>query len=183
MKSKFIYFIILIVFVYNIENFLEKKKGITTNKNYAIFDSSDYSSGNKMHFMLHSDYYCDNELKYAYLNDFNNLQTNPLVPYSVSLSSEENKKTENNQIISKTKYFTIKKKKDEYSGTKGDYLLLYFGCAGEVEIKNEKKKLSRIIIAIIICSIAIALLVAALIFYCCYWKKKKLNDNNINNIK
>jgi len=180
MKYKIICFIILINFINNIteENLLRKNKGIKTNKNYVIFDSSSFSSGKTMDFILKSKYYCDNEIKYAYFNNLNDIQINPSIPYSVN-SSKEEKSIKKNKIISKTKYFTIKKNEDEFNDSEGDYLLLYFGCAGEVEIKNGKKIIKDYVIAIIVLtSIIVLLLTGWLAYY--YFVIKKNNKGNNN---
>ena len=179
MKYKIICFIILINFINNIteENILRKNKGIKTNKNYVIFDSSSFSSGKTMDFILKSKYYCDNEIKYAYFDDLNDIQINPSIPYSVN-SSKEEKSFKKNKIISKTKYFTIKKNEDEFNDSEGDYLLLYFGCAGEVEIKNEKKILKDYVIAIIVLTIFIIILLAGWLAYYYFVIKKNKGNNN-----
>ena len=170
----------LINFINNIteENLLRKNKGIKTNKNYVIFDSSSFSSGKTMDFILKSKYYCDNEIKYAYFDDLNDLQINPSIPYSVN-SSKEEKSFKKNKIISKTKYFTIKKNEDEFNDSEGDYLLLYFGCAGEVEIKNgEEKIIKDYIIAIIVLTIFIIILLAGWLAYYYFVIKKNKGNNN-----
>ena len=172
--------LLFVVYIYYINNsldeiILKKKDKITTSKNYVFYDSSDDSVNDKMHFILESDSYCDNELKYGYYDSLDNIN-NPLIPYSVSFSSEENTTTEDNKMILKTKYFSIKKQKDELGDLNGNYLLLYFGCAGEVNIENGKKKLSTEIILIIIASVLVALLIIGFIVYYFFFCKKKENN-------
>ena len=176
MKLRTVSFIYLFLFIngLEIEKFLEKKGELLTSKNYVFFNSSDFSSGEKMHFILKSDSFCENSLKYVYYDNLtNNLGVNPSTPYSVSFSSEESEYNKK-QIISKTKYFTINKKEKELNGLKGKYLLLYFGCAGKVNIKNEKKNIDKkIIIVIILISVIVALLIVGIILYYIFYLKRK----------
>ena len=179
--------LLFVVYIYYINNsldeiILKKKDKITTSKNYVFYDSSDDSVNDKMHFILESDSYCDNELKYGYYDSLDNIN-NPLIPYSVSFSSEENTTTEDNKMILKTKYFSIKKQKDELGDLNGNYLLLYFGCAGEANIENGKKKLSTEIILIIIASVLVALLIIGFIVYYFFFCKKKKTTENIDTDK
>ena len=180
MKLKFVCFILFIYFSYNeddieVENYLKKGTKLKTNKNYVIFDSGSISKGQKMNFKLKSDSYCDEKIKYNYLDNLEDFGPDTLLPYEVKLSEEE-LEFKKKILISKTKYFTIKKDAKEYQGQKGKNLLLYFACSGTVEIGNEKKKLSGGIIFLIVLIILIILLGGAgAAYYFLYYKKKKLN--------
>ena len=175
MKLKFVCFILYIYFSYNdddIENYLKKDKKLKTDKNYVIFDSGSFGKGKKMNFMLKSDSFCDEKIKYNYLDNLEDFGPDTPLPYEVSFSKEEFE-FKKKKLISKTKYFTIKKVDKEYKGQKGKNLLLYFACSGTVEFGNEKSKLSGGIIFLII--IIILLGGAGAAYYFLYYKKKKLN--------
>ena len=176
MKLKFVCFILIIYFSNNdsnIENYLEKGKKLKTVKNYVIFDSGSFRNGQKMNFILKSESFCDEKLKYVYLDDLDDFGPDTELLYDVSFSKEENQ-FKKKVLFSKTKYFTIKKNKKEYEGQKGKYLLLYFECSGNVEIENGKKKLSGGIIFLIILNVIIALFaLLAAAYYFLYYRKKK----------
>ena len=178
MKLRFAYLFLFIYFSYNddnneeIENFLEKHKTLKTTKNYVIFDSSSFKKGSKMNFKLKSEFFCDRTIKYTYLDDINNFGPDTSLPYNVSFSKEEFQ-IKKKILMSKTKYFTIKKNKNEYNGQDGNNLLLYFACSGTVEIENNKKKLNGGIIFLIVLVILLVLLAGAgAAYYFLIYKKK-----------
>ena len=177
MKLKIYFFINLIYYIYTSseEEVLKKGGKKTTKYNYIIFDSKDFSEGKNMKFMLKSRSYCDEELKYGYSDDLDNILNNGNIPYSVSLSEEENEFKNSLKILS-SKHFTIKKKKDELDGSNGDYLLLYFGCSGQIEIENYKFKFTkRIKFILILAAIALALIIIIITIILCFCCKKKPN--------
>ena len=177
-----IYFIIFIYFINNIatEEIFTKNGKKNTNLNYIIFDSSKFSIGKNMNFILKSNYYCENIINYGYYDDLDNIMKSREIPYKINISSEEIE-LKDKEVISKTKYYSIEKNKYELNGLKGDYLLLYFSCSGEVEIKNGKKKLGTKEIIIIVVACVIGVLIISLILYCLLCKNKYKNNNNINN--
>ena len=176
--------ILFIIFIYHINsdssdyNIMRKKGTIRTNQNYLFFVSSEISLNTKMNFKLKSDSYCDEQIKYGYYDSLENIGVNPAVPYTCNMSNEEYEKK--NGILENTKYFTIKKKEKELNNLNGDYLLLYFGCADEVEISNEKNNINAFIIVIIVISILIFFLIIGIVVYYFFFCRKKNNNNNYN---
>ena len=135
-----------------------------------------------MKFVLKSSSYCDEELKYGFSDDLDNILDKGSIPYSSSLSQEENEFKNDIKVLS-SKYFTIKKNKEELDGSNGDYLLLYFRCSGEIEIENYKFKLTKKIKLILIFAAIIVLILIILIvtiIFCFYYKKKYQKNNNAN---
>ena len=177
--------ILFIIVIYHINsnsadyNIMNKKGTLRTNQNYLFFESSEFSLNNKMNFKLKSDSYCDEEIKYGYYDSLENIGVNPSVPYTCTMSSEEYETK--NGILENTKYFTIKKKEKELNNLNGDYLLLYFGCADEVEISNEKNDNNTLIIVIVVISVLVVLLIIGIIVYYFFFCRKN-NDNNNNKI-
>lgn len=191
MDLKLYVFILLLYYIYNStlftiseEEILKKNEKKTTKLNFIVFYSKDFSNNNKMNFMLKSNSFCDEELKYVYYDSLDDITINPTFPYSVSLSEEENE-FKNELIFSNTKYFSIKKNKEEFKELNGDYLLLYFSCSGEVEIENYKMKLTKkikLIIALIVIALIIIIIIAVglVIYFKCYKRKIKTNNQNVN---
>lgn len=178
MKLKIYFFLNLIYYIYNSseEEVLKKDCKTKTKYNYVIFESKAFSEGKNMKFSLKSSNYCEQELKYGYSDDLDNILDDGNIPYTAPLSEEE-KEFKNLLQISSSKHFTIKKKKEELDGSNGDYLLLYFGCSGEIEIENYKfkftKRIKFILILAAIALIIIILVVIIILFFCC----KKRNPN------
>jgi hypothetical protein len=180
MKLKIYCFLNLIYYIYTSsseEEVLKKGGKKKTKYNYIIFESKDFSEGKNMKFMLKSSSYCYEELKYGYSDDLENILNNGNIPYSVSLSEEENEFKDYIKILS-SKFFTIKKKKDELDGSNGDYLLLYFGCSGEIEIENYKLRLTkRIKLILILAAIGLILIILVVTLVLCFYCKKKQKLN------
>ena len=106
------------------------------------------------------------------------------------VSSKTDEKYDNDGIaIQQTKYFNIKKKQSEYSGTNGKYLVVYFYCDGDsfAKVSNLKEtkenKLSTTEIAIIV--VVIVVIVVGIIIGVIVWflKRKKASQNNATPIE
>lgn len=175
MKLKIYFFLNLIYYIYTSseEEVLKKNSKTKTKYNYVIFESKAFSEGKKMKFSLKSSNYCEQELKYGYSDDLDNILDNGNIPYIASLSEEE-KEFKNLIQISSSKHFTIKKKKEELDGSNGDYLLIYFGCSGEIEIENYKFKFTkRIKFILILAAIALIIIILVVIIILCFCCKKR----------
>ena len=185
MNLKIYFFLNLLYYIYTSseEEVLKKNNKQKTNYNYVIFESKAFSEGQKMKFSLKSSSYCEQELKYGYSDDLDNILDNGNIPYTVSLSEEENEFKNSLKVLS-SKYFTIKKKKDELDGSNGDFLLLYFACSGEIEIENYKfkftKRIKFILILAAIALILIILIVTLILCFCC--KKRDTKASNPENV-
>ena len=187
MASKIIHFILLTLGIKNILSFelLTKYGSLICTTKYQIFESKAFSIGDKMHFMVKTKDNRDYEktLLYEYFNSTEEAEKKiglkefpyfSVKPIILDLKIYKSKK----------KYFTIKKNSDEFNGSNGDYLLLFYSYDEEIvfeNIKTDKGKLIKaltLIIEIFIGSIFLGALVG--IFFCIFCRNRGTTGAVVN---
>ena len=146
---------------------LTKYGTITFSGDTVHFESKDFDDGEDMHFKIQAgeydfdDHYYTYDVEYFYANS-NWAQ--------VSLSRHVNyKKTSRDEDHMMTKYFTITKKRGEYSPSNGDYMVIKFiNYDGSLAIitnteEDEGKIETWVIVVIVVICVAI---IAGIIIYC-----------------
>ena len=171
MPSKIIHFILLTLGIKNIISveLLTKYGSLISTTKYPIFESKAFSIDEKMHFMVKtSDSEHEFSLLYEYFNSIEEaekkirLEKRPYFSVSPIILDLKIYK-------SKKKYFTIKKNSDEFNGSNGDYLLLFYSYDEGIvfeNIKTDKGKLIKTLTRII--GIFLGLIATLLLFYIVY---------------
>ena len=155
-------------------NILTKYGSLETYDGFVIFDSNDFSDGDKMYFLLKiRDYdFTDDDIYYYYMDIISD-SINPSYHHTGYTSSSSY--TEYGYLYLK-KYFNIKKKKSENGiSTTGRYLVIELpvdsGCWAYIENRKETKLPTWAIVVIVI---VIVLIIAGLIIYFCYRRRKRM---------
>jgi len=159
---------------------------VTYDEYMITFNSEDFKEGEEMYFKIKAEEYAfyDYEgydgIYYQYIDGDHGYDERSLMftKYQFKTNFEYI-----NDIKYKIQYFTIKKNKNEFRGTNGNLLLIYFMIDyGFVEITNTledegKLKTWEIVLIVIAC----VLVVAFIIIYICYRRKKELAMANAGN--
>ena len=168
-------FIISLYLLSNVCPLLTKYGTEVLTTNYAIFESKDFDDNEEMHFKIQSHEYNFYE-NYEYSPY--NVEYNYFSGANVDVNSigyphhEYFKKTTYEDGNYKTKYFTIKKKRSEYSNTNGNYLYIEFrnlhvSSVEKATITNTKEDEGKLetweIVVIVVVIVAI---IAGIIIFC-----------------
>ena len=97
-----------------------------------------------------------------------------------SFSLKTTYETSPNGIDYETNYFTITKKRGEFRGTDGTYLIInFFVDYGDVTITNTEEDEGKIETwVIIVIVVAVVIVIAIVIVVCCIMRKRRLNAMN-----
>ena len=179
------------------EGILEKGKSITVEPDdYIIFfDTKDFKEGEEMYFKIKAKRF------YHYYVNYEFVEINPDVEYQLKPDSALHKVSfdlksdyENIQGTQYTvKYFTIKKDKSKFNGSKGDWLVIYFYVDGDSDNDYNEPGDGKVIIEntledegkfetwkIVVIVVVIVLVIAVMIGCYCYRRKKQLAAANQN---
>ena len=159
---------------------LKKYSTFTTIRKYAIFESKEFSIGDKMYFKLTTSEEQNHslELKYEYFTTKTEAQINldsNYIPKN-SVSSQVSQSSSLGSIGTYSRFFTIEKKSSELGDSNGDYLLLYYNFDGEIKFENTKSSGETKIIIIIIVVFVVFIVVTLVIIvfcYCCCFKRRR----------
>jgi len=164
-------------------SYLKKGKDITVKgeDGAIIMETKDFNKGDEIYLKITADYFYDENIYCQFFDDLSTYEPNSDDVFKVERNlKKDNNYNENNDIISMTYYYTIKKDYTTLGNLKGDYLTIFFNCYGEVIITNTEEnegKLSKgAIIAIVVVVVVIG--VGVIIFYCI--KKKKMSQMTNN---
>lgn len=176
------YFIFLSYLFINLlsqETFLSKYGKTSTKQGYIVFDSSSFSNGDKMYFTLSAGGSCYDSLKTLYYTYLSSATESPSsIPYSVEKDSDE-KTSLAGSVTSFYAFFTIEKKKDEFSNSNGEYLYLKYKCNDEVEIESTKMSGSKLVIIIVVVVAVVGITLLSIYLY--YRRKRAANLATMNN--
>ena len=158
-----------------------KSKTVNFDDYVVIFDVGDFKEGEEMHFKIkaETDSYLANYIYYQYVGGEITFDESKLryIDYTGKSTFEHV-----NSISYKTRYFNIKKVSEEFDGTEGNYLLIYFLFSyGQITITNtetDEGKLETWVIIVIV--VAVALVIAMSIFCFCWRRKKRLQARLAN---
>jgi len=153
---------------------LKKYDKVKSETGKVIFESKDFTNGDNMYFKVKANGDCyGKDLNYEYYdtdNEITELSSTRLYVTSHSSSSS----SVQGRVTSLTRYFTIKKKSDEFKGLNGEYLLLYFKCSITVEFENtETDGAKKIAIIVVVVFVVFLVVMAVIIGVCCYCIRKR----------
>ena len=151
---------------------LQKYSKVSTYEDYVIFNSTGFSENQEIYLQFQAKDICDDYLYYEYYDDKDLIY---YVTPKYSTKQEFQETTRVNGVVKKyVMFFTIKKVNNELDGLKGNYMLLNFGCNGEVEIKNSKKNEKyRSLTVVLICLGVFLFVIIVIVIVCCYCRKMK----------
>ena len=155
---------------------LKKYEKVENTNGKVIFESKDFSDGDNMYFKIEKEGECDRELKYGYYNTIEMIGATSTTSYHATYKTSSTTSV-NGRVISSTRYFTIKKNSEEYSGSNGNYLLLQIDCynlINDIDFENTEKDGStqtRIILVIVL--VIFLVVIGVIIGVCCYCIRKR----------
>lgn len=139
----------------------------------VIFESKDFSEGDKMYFTIKVSGECRSDLEYGYYSSSEEPLISLLALYSVS-SKVSSTTSVSGKVTSSTQYFTIEKKSKEYQPSNGNYLYLYINCKGNIDFENtEKDASSNLIILIVVVLVVFLVIIGIIVGVCCYCIRKR----------
>jgi len=139
----------------------------------VIFESKDFSNGDNMYFKVKANGDCySTTLNYEYYDTDDVTESSRTRLYVTSKSSSTT--SVQGRVTSLTRYFTIKKKSDEFKDSNGEYLLLYYKCSNTIEFENtESDGAKKIIIIVVVILIVFLVVMGVIIGVCCYCARKR----------
>jgi len=156
---------------------LKKYSTFTTISNYAIFESKEFSIGDKMYFKLTTsvDQPHSLDLEYEYFNTKSDAQ-NKIDSNYIPKNSVSYHVSESSSSGTYSRYFTIEKKSSELGDSNGDYLLLYYNFNGEIKFENTKSsgetKVTIIIIVVFVVFFVVIVVILVICFCCCRRRRR-----------
>lgn len=157
----------------NVMNGIVEKYGTTTvdaSEYMVVFNVGDFDDGEEMYFKIRAEtgaFYW-NYIYYEYISSIKGYVDNEARISYFSLKSTY--ETDPNGYSYVTNYFTITKRKSEFRGTDGTYLLIYFMVDfGDVTITNTEEdegKLETWVIVVIVIAVVIVIVLVIVIFCC-----------------
>lgn len=161
-----------------------KKNGSIKTKDEFVFESKEFSIGDKMYFTIKSEYDCDDYLYYEYFDDSDDINYNFNPIKKIKYNSQSRTKV-NGKIKSLTRQFTLEKKSADLNNLNGDYLYLKYKCygSGSIEITNKEKGDSNNSIVIAIVFVIFFAIIFGIIIWCyCRRREKRMAmQNNYSN--
>ena len=139
----------------------------------VIFESKDFSEGEKMFFKVKINKECKKDLGYKYYSTSEEIYS-ATTDYTVSNTFSESTSV-NGKVTSSVEYYTIEKKSSEYKGSNGNYLLLNIDCnGGKIDFQNTEKDQSTSSIILVVCLVVgFIVFVGIIVGICCYCSRKR----------
>ena len=171
-----LYSIILLLCFININastyKILKKYGKVENSGGTVIFESKDFSEGDKMFIKVKIDQKCKSNWQYEYY-DTSEIFSLP-TSFNYMASRKSSSETTVNGAVTLTLYFTIEKKSTEYDFSNGNYLLLNIDCYGKIDFENTEKdgaKSSTILTIVLV--VGFFVLFGVVTGIICYCNKKK----------
>ena len=163
-------------YVFKIDLKKYEKVTVPSTEAHIIFDSSDFKKGEEIYFKVTADSFNEDYLLYKFFDDGASMANVDLDTYKKATPSKTDNEYDGEEIVSVTKYFTIKKDERDLGSLEGKYLVIVFDCTGNVLIENTKENEGKTtMIVIIVVVVVVVILVAICIF--CYCKRRKALAN------
>ena len=180
----FNHFIIIILFFLIVKSssfqILKKYGKVENTDGKVIFESKDFSAGDKMYFAIKVNGECRNHLEYKYYSTSEEPSISFTTDYYVS-SKASSTTSVKGRVTSTKQYFTIEKKSEEYGDSDGSYLYLEINCKGNIDFENtEKDGATEIIIIVIVVLVVFLVVVGIVIGVCCYCIRKRARQAFMN---
>lgn len=163
-----------------------QKQTVAASEFFFIFNSGDFKDGEEMYFKIKAEHF----LHFYIYYEFTDSDHTPIADYSQIYKESFNLKSD---LETSVQYFTIKKDKSKFKGTRGDLLYIYFLVDGNYnELENEAGD-GNVILEntledegkfetwkIVVIVVAIVLVIGLAIGCYCYRRKKQLAMMNQN---
>ena len=149
---------------------LKKYGKVEDTDGSVIFESNDFSAGDKMFFKIKINKKKKKDLDYEYYDSSEGISL--FTEYSASQKSSEITRVQGS-VTSTILYFTIEKKSTEYKGSNGNYLFLNIDCKGKIDFENTEKNQTNdsLIIVGVVFAVVILVTIVIIIVYCCKRRK------------
>jgi hypothetical protein len=141
-----------------------------------IFDSSDFKKGEEIYFKVTADSFNEDYLLYKFYDDGASMANPVLDTYKKASPSKTDNEYDHGEIVSVTKYFTIKKDERDLGSLEGKYLVIVFYCTGNVLIENTKENEGKTTMIVIIVVVVVVVIAVAICIFC-YCKRRKALAN------
>ena len=110
-------------------------KTVDSSEGGIIMETSGFKNGSQIYLKITATEFIESKIYYEFVDNINNY--NPKNYYEDYYYVSPSKTDTNNNA--ETKYYTIKKDSSHLDNRKGNYLVIYFECIGEVTVSNTKK--------------------------------------------
>ena len=156
---------------------------VDANDYVVVFNVGDFDNDEEMYFKIKAERgtFLWNYIYYEYISsDKEYVDADARIAY---FSLKTTFETSPDGYEYETNYFTITKRRNEFRGTDGTYLLIYFMVDyGDVTITNTEEdegKLETWVIIVIV--VAVVIVIGIVIVVCCIRRKRRLNAMNAMN--
>ena len=173
---KYLTFIISLCILFKVCPLLTKYGTETIYDKFVIFDSKDFKNDEEMHFKIqtHKDNFYNYDHSSSYIYDIQYYFSSNLDFITTGRLLEiDFKKTTYEDFNLETKYFTIKKKRNDYSGSNGNYIYIefpgllfytYHNYATITNTEEDEGKIETWVIVVIV--VVIVAIIAGIIIFC-----------------
>ena len=158
-----------------------KKVTVPASDELIIFDSSDFDIGEEIYFKITADSFNKDYLLYKFFDNGVSMSNDNLDNYKKANPSKTDNEYDGGNIVSVTKYYTIKKDERVLGSIKGKYLVIVFDCTGNVLIENTKENEGKTTMIVVIVVVVVVVIAAAICIYCYCKKKKALAEGTTTN--
>ena len=163
-------------YVFKIDLKKYEKVTVPSTEDHIIFDSSDFKKGEEIYFKVTADSFNDDFLLYKFFDDGASMANVDLDTYKKATPSKTDNEYDGEEIVSVTKYFTIKKDERDLGSLEGKYLVIVFYCTGNVLIENTKEDEGKTTMIVIIVVVVVVVIAVAICIFC-YCKRRKALAN------
>jgi hypothetical protein len=153
-----------------------EKVTVPSTEDHIIFDSSDFKKGEEIYFKVTADSFNEDYLLYKFYDDGASMANPVLDTYKKASPSKTDNEYDHGEIVSVTKYFTIKKDERDLGSLEGKYLVIVFYCTGNVLIENTKENEGKTTMIVIIVVVVVVVIAVAICIFC-YCKRRKALAN------
>ena len=163
-------------YVFKIDLKKYEKVTVPSTEDHIIFDSSDFKKGEEIYFKVTADSFNEDYLLYKFFDDGASMANVDLDTYKKATPSKTDNEYDGEEIVSVTKYFTIKKDERDLGSLEGKYLVIVFYCTGNVLIENTKENEGKTTMIVIIVVVVVVVIAVAICIFC-YCKRRKALAN------
>ena len=168
-------------YVFKIDLKKYEKVTVPSSDAHIIFDSSDFKKGEEIYFKVTADSFNEDYLLYKFFDDGASMANDELDTYKKATPSKTDNEYDGGEIVSVTKYFTIKKDERDLGSLEGKYLVIVFDCTGNVLIENTKEDEGKTTMIVIIVVVVVVVIAVAICIFCYCRRRKALANGTTTN--
>ena len=159
---------------------------------FFIFNCGDFNDGEEMYFKIKAEKFYYLHVEYEFTDPDHGTSGDSTKWYRETFNLKSETETIGN-IRYNVHYFTIKKDKSKFNGTKGNWLIIYFFVGGDYDENFNEARDGKVILEntledegkfetwkIVVIVVVIVLVIAVAIGCFCYRRKKQLAMQNQN---